>query len=104
MDAKSGISATVLVNTGTLKRGDSFVIYDQHGKIRTMKNHAGDLVKEAGPSVPVLISGITKLPRVGDLLQVVKSDKIARKKAEEVAGISHDDKLNKVGKKLHWRC
>ncbi len=98
MDAKSGISATVLVNTGTLKRGDSFVIYDQHGKIRTMKNHAGYLVKEAGPSVPVLISGITKLPRVGDLLQVVKSDKIARKKAEEVAGISHDDKLNKVKK------
>ncbi|MDH3324262.1 MAG: translation initiation factor IF-2 [Candidatus Peregrinibacteria bacterium] len=98
LDQKSGVSATVLVNTGTLRKSDSFVIYDQNGRIRSMKNHAGEFLTEAKPSVPVQISGISKLPRVGDLLQVVKSDKIARKKAEEVAGISHEDKLSQ-GKK-----
>jgi len=91
MDKKSGISATILVNTGTLKQGDAFVIYDQHGKIRVMKNHKGEAIKEALPSTPVLISGFSDLPRAGDLLQVMESDKVARKKAEEVASIKHED-------------
>lgn len=91
MDKRSGISATILVNTGTLKQGDPFVIYDQHGKIRTMKNHKGEIIKQAPPSTPVLISGFSDLPRAGDLLQVMESDKVARKKAEEVASIKHED-------------
>jgi translation initiation factor IF-2 len=91
MDKKSGISATILVNTGTLKQGDPFVIYDQNGKIRVMKNHKGETIKEAPPSTPVLISGFSDLPRAGDLLQVMESDKVARKKAEEVASIKHED-------------
>lgn len=95
MDQKSGISATVLVNTGTLKKSDSFVIYDQNGRVRSMKNYLGEEIKEAGPSVPVQISGLTKLPQMGDLLQVMKSEKVARKKAEEVAGLVHTDKLEK---------
>ncbi|NJP04035.1 translation initiation factor IF-2 [Candidatus Gracilibacteria bacterium] len=95
MSPKSGITATVLINTGTLKRGDSFVIYDQHGKIRSMKNYKGEEIKVAPPSTPVQISGFTELPQMGDLLQVVKSDKIARKKAEEVASIRHEDDLSK---------
>ncbi len=94
MDKRTGITATVLVNTGTLKQGDSFVIYDKNGKIRSMKNHKGELIKEAKPSTPVLISGFKKLPHSGDLLQVMKNEKTARKRAEEVAGIHHEDDLS----------
>ncbi len=93
MDKKSGISATILVNTGTLKQGDPFVIYDQNGKVRVMKNYKGDVIKQAQPSTPVLISGFSDLPRAGDLLQVMESDKIARKRSEEVASIKHEDDI-----------
>ncbi len=93
MDKKAGISATVLVNTGTLKKGDDFVIYDQHGKIRVMNDYAGKPLKVAGPSTPVSISGFKILPRAGDLLQVIESAKEARRRAEEVAGIKHEDDL-----------
>ena len=95
MNPKSGMRATILVNTGTLKQGDAFVIHDQHGKIRTMKNFRGEAIKSATPSTPVEIMGLSKLPQMGDLLQVMKSDKEARKKAEAVAGIKHDDALSK---------
>jgi len=91
MDKKSGVSATILVNTGTLKQGDPFVIYDQNGKVRVMKNHKGDVIKQALPSTPVLITGFSDLPRAGDLLQVMESDKVARKRSEEVASIKHED-------------
>ncbi len=95
MDKKAGISATVLINTGTLKRGDAFVIYDQSGKIRSMKDFHGHEIKEAGPSVPVNISGFSVLPQTGDLIQVMESEKVARKKSEEVASIHHEDELSK---------
>jgi translation initiation factor IF-2 len=85
----------VLINAGTLKRGDAFVIYDQHGKIRSMKDFSGKDLKQALPSTPVQITGIPKLPQVGDILQVMKSEKIARRKAEEVQSIHHEDELNK---------
>ncbi|PID70389.1 translation initiation factor IF-2 [bacterium DOLZORAL124_38_8] len=98
MDSKTGMSATVLVNTGTLKQRDSFVIYDQNGRIRTMKNYQGKLVKVAPPSTPVEITGLDKMPQMGDLLQVMKNDKIARKKAEEVGELLHTDKLSKKKK------
>ena len=93
MDKQAGITATILINTGTLKQGDAFVIYDQHGKIRVMKNYLGKPVKSAAPSMPVLIAGFSKLPRSGDLLQVMESAKVARKKSEEVATILHEDEI-----------
>ncbi len=95
MTAKSGIFATVLVNTGTLKKGDPFVIYDQHGKVRSMLDFSGQPIVSADPSTPVRISGFNKLPYAGDLLQVMESEKKARKSAEEVAGIQHEDLLKK---------
>ncbi len=98
IDKKSGIFATVLVNTGTLKVRDPFVIYDQSGRIRTMTDFAGNSIKVAPPSTPVQITGLAKLPQIGDLLQVVKSDKIAKKRAEEVADIRHTDDLTKKKK------
>ncbi len=91
----AGVTATVLINTGTLHQGDPFVIYDQYGKIRSMTDFSGSAVKNAPPSAPVQITGITNLPQVGDLLQIMKSEKIARKKAEEVQSIEHKDELRK---------
>lgn len=95
IDPKIGVMATVLVNTGTLKVSDPFVIYDQHGKIRIMKDFSGKPLKVAEPSTPVQILGLPSLPNIGDVLQVMKSDKEARKKAEEVASIVHEDALGK---------
>ncbi len=93
LDKKSGISATVLVNTGTLSQGNPFVIYDQHGKIRIMRDYRGQVIKSAAPSTPVQLMGFNQLPSAGDLLQVMESEKVARKKAEEVADIRHEDDL-----------
>lgn len=90
-----GVSATILINAGTLKKGDAFVIYDQYGKIRTMKDFLGQDISQAGPSTPVRITGLSKLPHVGDILQVMKNEKIARKKSEEVSSIHHEDQLTK---------
>lgn len=90
MDKKSGVTATVLVNTGTMKRGDAYVIGAQHGKVRTMKDHNGEDVKSAAPSTPVQLSGFKELLQTGDILQIMDSEKQARKKAEEVASISHE--------------
>ena len=91
----TGVTATVLVNTGTLHQGDAFVIYDQHGKIRTMKDYAGKQIKSALPSTPVQITGLSELPQVGDIVQIMETEKIARRKSEEVASISHEDELAK---------
>jgi translation initiation factor IF-2 len=91
----TGVTATVLVNTGTLHQGDAFVIYNQHGKIRTMKDYAGKQIKSALPSTPVQITGLSELPHVGDIVQIMETEKIARRKSEEVASISHEDELAK---------
>ncbi len=91
----TGVTATVLVNTGTLHQGDAFVIYNQHGKIRTMKDYAGKQIKSALPSTPVQITGLSELPQVGDIVQIMETEKIARRKSEEVASISHEDELAK---------
>ena len=91
VDRRSGVSATVLVNTGTLNIGDSFVLYDQYGRIRTMGDESGKAVKSALPSSAVKITGLSAPPQAGDLLQVMESEKQARKQAEEVLAIVHKD-------------
>ncbi|MCF7918059.1 translation initiation factor IF-2 [Candidatus Gracilibacteria bacterium] len=91
----TGVTATVLVNTGTLKQGDAFVIYDQYGKIRTMKDFNGKDIRLAPPSTPVQVTGLEKLPQVGDLMQIMENEKLARRKSEEVASLSHEDELTK---------
>jgi translation initiation factor IF-2 len=77
-----GPVATVLVNAGTLKRGDHVVIGAAHGKVRAMMDHRGKNIKTAGPSVPVEIFGLSQLPNTGDVLSVVKNEKNARTLAD----------------------
>ena len=82
LDVGRGPVATVLVQTGTLKQGDIFVVGEQYGKVRAMENDQGKRVKEAGPSVPVEVLGLNGTPEAGDVLNVVETEAQAREIAE----------------------
>ncbi|TMV10706.1 translation initiation factor IF-2 [Arenibacterium halophilum] len=82
LDVGRGPVATVLVQTGTLKQGDIFVVGEQWGKVRAMENDKGERVKEAGPSVPVEVLGLNGTPEAGDVLNVVSTEAQAREIAE----------------------
>jgi len=81
LDVGRGAVATVLVNRGTLKVGDIFVVGEQWGKVRALIDDHGDRTKKAGPSVPVEVLGLNGTPEAGDTLVVVENEK----KAVEVA-------------------
>ncbi|MEL6595399.1 MAG: translation initiation factor IF-2 [Pseudomonadota bacterium] len=82
LDVGRGPVATVLVQNGTLKQGDIFVVGEQWGKVRALINDQGDRVKEAGPSVPVEVLGLNGTPEAGDVLNVVDTEAQAREIAE----------------------
>ena len=82
LDVGRGPVATVLVQTGTLRQGDIFVVGEQWGKVRAMENDKGERVKEAGPSVPVEVLGLNGTPEAGDVLNVVETEAQAREIAE----------------------
>ena len=78
LDVGRGPVATVLVQNGTLRQGDIFVVGEQWGKVRAMENDRGERVKEAGPSVPVEVLGLNGTPEAGDVLNVVDTEAQAR--------------------------
>ena len=78
LDVGRGPVATVLVQNGTLKRGDIFVVGEQWGKVRALINDKGERVDEAGPSVPVEVLGLDGTPAAGDVLNVVETEAQAR--------------------------
>ncbi|WP_224824313.1 translation initiation factor IF-2 [Cognatishimia sp. MH4019] len=82
LDVGRGPVATVLVQNGTLKKGDIFVVGEQWGKVRALINDQGDRVDEAGPSVPVEVLGLNGTPEAGDVLNVVDTEAQAREIAE----------------------
>ncbi len=82
LDVGRGPVATVLVQNGTLRKGDIFVVGEQWGKVRALINDKGDRVDEAGPSVPVEVLGINGTPEAGDVLNVVETEAQAREIAE----------------------
>ncbi|MBN8292265.1 translation initiation factor IF-2 [Rhodobacter sp. NTK016B] len=82
LDVGRGPVATVLVQNGTLKRGDIFVVGEQWGKVRALINDKGERVDEAGPSVPVEVLGLNGTPEAGDVLNVVETEAQAREIAE----------------------
>ena len=81
LDKGRGPVATVLVQNGTLKIGDSIVAGTVHGKVRAMINDRGDNVKKAGPSVPVEVLGLSDVPAAGDILAAL-DEKLAKSIAE----------------------
>lgn len=82
LDVGRGPVATVLVQNGTLKRGDIFVVGEQWGKVRALINDKGERVDEAGPSVPVEVLGLDGTPAAGDVLNVVETEAQAREIAD----------------------
>ncbi|MDH6144808.1 translation initiation factor IF-2 [Kitasatospora sp. GP30] len=83
LDKGRGAMATVLVQRGTLRVGDSIAVGDAHGRVRAMLDENGKNVEEAGPSRPVLLLGLTSVPRAGDSFIVVDDDRTARQIAEK---------------------
>jgi len=82
LDVGRGPVATVLVQTGTLRQGDIFVVGEQYGKVRALINDKGERVQEAGPSVPVEVLGLNGTPEAGDVLNVTGTEAQAREIAE----------------------
>jgi translation initiation factor IF-2 len=82
LDKGRGPVATVLVNRGTLKRGDVFVVGTQSGRVRALVDDKGKQIKEAGPSLPVEVLGLNGVPMAGDILFVVENEQRAREVAQ----------------------
>jgi translation initiation factor IF-2 len=78
-----GPTATILVQTGTLRNGSAFVCGDFWGKVKSMFDDSGKPIKEAGPSTPVKVLGFTGVPQAGDSLEEMKTDREARILSEE---------------------
>lgn len=83
LDQKLGSVATILVNTGTIRKGDNIVCAGAYGKVRTLKDYKGKNLDEAGPSVPVQITGLSQVVEGGDILQVVSTPELATTRAKE---------------------
>lgn len=75
LDKGKGVLATVLVQNGTLKIGDPFIVGQHYGKVRGLFNEYGQKLKEAGPSVPVRVIGFSGLPQAGDTFIVLPSER-----------------------------
>ncbi len=82
LDVGRGPVATVLVQNGTLRKGDIFVVGEQWGKVRALLNDLGETIAEAGPSVPVEVLGLSGTPSAGDTLNVVETEAQAREIAD----------------------
>jgi translation initiation factor IF-2 len=83
LDRGRGPVATVLVQRGTLRVGESIVAGDAHGRVRAMLDENGELVAEAGPARPVMVLGLTSVPGAGDTFLSVAEDRTARQIAEQ---------------------
>jgi translation initiation factor IF-2 len=86
LEVGRGPTATVIVQRGTLKRGDALVSGPVSGRVRAMFDEHGDPVTEAGPSAPVVVMGWSEVPTAGDMFEVAKNERLARKIAQSNLG------------------
>ncbi len=83
LDRGRGPVATILVQTGTLREGDAVIAGTTFGRVRTMRNDKGERVQEAGPSMPVEITGLDDVPEAGDTLNAVADERLAKELVEQ---------------------
>jgi translation initiation factor IF-2 len=95
LDVGRGPVATVLVQRGTLRVGDSLACGEAYGKVKAMFDFMGNVLLKAGPSVPVQILGFNTLPAAGDFVLVVKDEREARQKAEQRTARLRQEQLAK---------
>ena len=107
LDKTRGAVATVLVQSGTLKIGDSIMSGITYGKVKAMFDENGKAVKKAGPSTPVAVMGFNDVPNSGDAVYAVdeslskqvineRINKIKQERAKQTSGVSADDFMNRV--------
>ena len=85
LDKGQGPVATILVQKGTLHKGDCIIAGTSVGRVRTMRNDKGQFLESAGPSTPVEITGLTEVPAAGDMFDAVADEKLARELADQRA-------------------
>ena len=95
LDKGRGSVATVLVQSGTLKTGDVVLVGQTSGRVRAMLDENGKTIKEAGPSIPVEIQGLSEVPQAGDDFMVMADERRAREIATYRAGKFRNTKLAK---------
>ncbi|MGN9781972.1 translation initiation factor IF-2 [Nonomuraea sp. ZG12] len=100
LDKGRGPVATVLVQRGTLRVGDSIVCGEAFGRVRAMLDDNGDAVEEATPSRPVLVMGLTAVPGAGDNFIVVTDDRMARQIAQQRAARKRSADMAKSSRRL----
>jgi translation initiation factor IF-2 len=83
LDKYRGVTATLLVQNGTLRRGDTIVVGKTWGRIKAMFDYEGKPLQEAPPSTPTVVLGLQEVPSAGDIFERVMNDKEARRIAEE---------------------
>jgi len=98
LDKGRGPIATVLVQNGTLKIGDTIVAGTAYGRVRAMVDDKGRRVVEAGPSTPVEVLGFSEVPSAGDTLNVAEIDKLSRQVAEERRDKQKAEQLKNLSK------
>lgn len=107
LDKNRGAVATVLVQSGTLKVGDSIMSGITYGKVKAMFDENGKTVKKAGPSTPVSVMGFNDVPNSGDAVYAVEEslskqviheriDKIKQERAKHTSGVSADDFMSRI--------
>ena len=100
LDKGRGPVATVLVQKGTLHVGDAVAIGSAHGKVRAMINDKGKRIKDAGPSTPVEILGLSEVPNAGEVMMVMDSEKEARSVAEKFIAYGREKMLSETKQQL----
>ncbi|MCK9272415.1 translation initiation factor IF-2 [Candidatus Gracilibacteria bacterium] len=95
LDAKLGPLATVLVNAGTLNKGDFITCAGAFGRVKFLKDFKGKNIEAAGPSTPVLLSGLSSVVEGGDILQVTQDALTARQKTSEYNIAKSSKSINK---------
>lgn len=100
LDRGRGSVATVIVQRGTLRVGDSIVAGDAHGRVRAMIGDDGQTLTEAGPSTPVQVFGFTSVPGAGDTFLVVDEDRVARQIAERRQARERNAQLAKSRRRI----
>lgn len=98
LDKGRGPVATVLIQSGTLNKGDIVLVGSAAGKIRAMFNSQGKKINQAGPSVPVEILGLSETPQAGDTLIVMDNEKDAKNIAEKRKNKKHLADMNATSK------
>ena len=93
LDKGRGVSTTILVQEGTIRKGDIMLAGEDFGRVRAMYDEFGNSIESAGPSMPAVIIGLSSTPNAGDEIQVLADEKTAREVSQNRQGKSRDLRL-----------